>query len=176
MAAVAPGARHATDAKELRLDSVAVVIDAKYVLCRRLACVAEAHLCKHLFTVSCRAHVEYAGYSSMRLAERAVTLMAEEGRELAVVILTWFCFAVGIIEGDVEHVILERVARRRLVWSLHVVSFEVGSVEMEPTVFRPEGARCIRAAALEDFERAIAIRVLCCLWGFSVPGGEVKSI
>ena len=152
MAAVVPCTWNTAEAKELSPESVAVVIDAEYVFSRGLACIAEAHLCKHLFAVGRRAHIEDAGYSSMRLAKRAVSFVAEEGRELAVVILTRFRLAVSIVEGDVEHVILEGVARGRLVRCLHVLCFEVGGVEMKSSVLCPERAERVRATALEDFE------------------------
>ena len=68
MATVASSARHSSDSDERGLNRVAVVIDAKDVLCRCLTLVSVAHLGKHL--LSCRActDIEHAGYPRMGLA------------------------------------------------------------------------------------------------------------
>ena len=87
MTTVAACARNSTHAEELSFDRVAIVINAQYVICCRLTCVSIAHLRKHLLATRGRAYVEYAGYSSVSLAKRAVAFMTEKGRELSIVVL-----------------------------------------------------------------------------------------
>ena len=68
MATVTASARHASDSDERGLDRVAVVIDAKDVLCRCLTLVPVAHLGKHLLSCRTGADIEHTGYPSMGLA------------------------------------------------------------------------------------------------------------
>lgn len=100
MTTVSSCAGHASDAKELRLDRVAVVIDAENIVGRCLTAVPEAHLSEHFFSSCACTYVEDTSYSGVCLTKCAISFVAEECWELTLSII--FSLFVFIIVADID--------------------------------------------------------------------------